>query len=102
MSENCRTYKPVVRERSANCPDEEVLQELAAGIGAPGLIDEHGTHIAACDRCALILKTYLHEFSDELTAEEEAMLGELESSTPEGQRKIVQRILNQVGERRSH
>ena len=101
MKENCRTYTRLPRERSPDCPDEEVLQELAAGIGPPGLMDEHGSHIATCDRCALVLKSYLHDFNDELTAEEEAMLAELESSTPEGQRKIVQRILKHVDGRRT-
>lgn len=90
------------RPESADCPGEDVLQSLAAGIAGPGLMDKHGMHIAGCGPCALILKTYVHEFSDDLTAEEEAILTELESSTPEGQKKLIQKLLRQMGERRGN
>jgi len=41
-------------------------------------MEEHAEHIVNCDRCALLLKRYIFEFSDEVTPEEQAILGELE------------------------
>ena len=96
MRQRCRSDAGPNRGKSADCPEEEVLQALAAGIGPPGLIDLHLGHIADCDRCALLLKTYISEFTDELTAEEEAILSELETSKPEWQRELVQKILRRM------
>ena len=80
----------------ADCPDQEALQELAAGIAPPGFMEAHGEHIAKCDRCALLLKGYLSDFADELTADEETILAGLESSTEAGQKRIVARVLDEV------
>jgi len=89
--------KPALQS-SADCLDEGILQELAAGIAPPGVMEEHGEHIATCNRCALLLKRYLFEFSDEVTPEEEAILSELETSTPEGQKKLLQKMLRHMNQ----
>lgn len=78
----------------SSCLDDRILQELAAGIGAPGSVDdEHFEHIAQCNRCGSRLKRYLTEFSDDLTPEENALLGTLKSSTPEGQKAILKSMV---------
>lgn len=84
--------------RSEHCPDEDGLQALAAGIAPPGFIQDHLEHIASCDRCAFLLKNYLALFSEELTAEERRLLAELETSKPEGQEKLLQKMLRQCAE----
>ena len=96
MRQRCRFDPGPNRGKSANCPEEEVLQALAAGIGPPGLIELHLGHIADCERCALLLKTYVSDFTDELTAEEEAILSELKTSKPEWQREFVRKILHRI------
>lgn len=77
----------------ADCLDELALQELAAGIAPAGFFEEHREHITYCNRCASILKTYLAAFSDEMTAEEEAILNELRSSKPKGQKRLLKKLL---------
>ena len=84
--------------RSAGCLDEAILQEVAAGIAPPEVMEEHGEHIANCDRCALVLKRYLFEFSDEVTPEEEAILAALKTSKPEGQKQLVDKMLRHMNQ----
>lgn len=79
--------------RSEACLDETLLQQLAAGIAPAGTFEQHGEHIARCDRCASLLKRYLYDFSDELTPDEEAILSQLESSKPEVQKAMVGKVL---------
>lgn len=73
---------------------------MAAGIGPTGFMEDHLRHIANCDRCAFLLKDYLALFSEELTAEESRLLAQLETSKPEGQRKLVRKILRLVRQAR--
>lgn len=82
--------------RFGGCLDEKALQELAAGIAPDGFFEEHGEHISMCNRCASLLKVYLIEFSDELTPEEEAILNGLKSSTPEGQRALLEELFQHM------
>ena len=76
-----------------SCLNDTILQELAAGIAPEETLDQHFEHIAQCARCGSRFKLYLAEFSDEITPEEQAFLSTLESSTPEGQKAIVQKLL---------
>lgn len=98
MRQHCQTEIKPIPPDSAGCPDEKVLQELAAGIAPPGFIEDNLEHIASCDRCAFVLKNYLALFSDELTAEERRLLAELETSKPQGQEKLLQKMLRQAAE----
>ena len=96
MRQHCRTETKPIPPETADCPDESVLQALAAGIESPGFMKDHGGHIANCDRCALLLKNFLALFSDEMTAEESRLLAELKTSKPEGQKNLVRKILRLV------
>ena len=72
-----------------NCPDEEVLQELAAGIGSPELAHQTMQHVARCSTCSAALRRYVNEFSDEQSPENVAILNQLQSSKPEWQKRLV-------------
>ena len=72
-----------------NCPDEEVLQELAAGIGSPELAHQTMQHVARCSTCSATLRRYVKEFSDEQSPENVAILNQLQSSKPEWQKRLV-------------
>jgi hypothetical protein len=48
-----------------NCPDQEVLQELAAGIGSPELAQQTMQHVARCSTCGAALRQCIREFSEE-------------------------------------
>ena len=62
------------RKPYPDCPDEEMLQKLAAGICPPELTESTAQHAAHCDFCAPLLNTYLKEFSEELAPEDAAIL----------------------------
>jgi CHAT domain-containing protein len=72
-----------------NCPDDEVLQELAAGIGSPELEQQAILHVAQCSECSAALRRYIREFSDEQTPENIALINKLQSSKPQWQKKLV-------------
>ena len=76
-----------------NCPDNDVLQELAAGILAPGMAEQTMLHAAECKSCGPILRQYLREFSEEQSPENIAILKELQSSEPAWQKKLVRELI---------
>jgi hypothetical protein len=78
-----------MNEPRPNCPDNDVLQELAAGILAPAMAEQTMLHVAECKSCGPTLRQYLKEFSEEQTPENIAILRQLQSSTPEWQKKLV-------------
>ncbi len=76
-----------------NCPDNDVLQELAAGISAPAMAEQTMLHVAECKLCGPTLRQYLREFSEEQTPENIAVLRQLQSSTPSWQKKLVRKLI---------
>ncbi|MGZ4876599.1 MAG: CHAT domain-containing protein [Candidatus Angelobacter sp.] len=76
-----------------NCPDDEVLQELAAGILAPALGQQTMLHVAECKLCGPALRRYLKEFSGEQSPENLAILKQLQSSKPQWQKKLVRKLI---------
>jgi CHAT domain-containing protein len=75
-----------------NCPDDEVLQELAAGISSPELAQQTMQHVARCSVCGPALRRYLREFTDERSPENERILAQLQSSTPKWRRQFVRSV----------
>src|SRR5262245_20672279 len=71
------------------CPDDEVLQELAAGITSAELAEQTLSHVARCSICGPALKRYVRELSGEESPENARILQQLESSKPEWQRRLV-------------
>jgi CHAT domain-containing protein len=76
-----------------NCPENDVLQELAAGILAPAMAEQTMLHVAECPSCGPTLRQYLREFSDEQSPENIAILKHLKSSKPEWQKKLVRQSI---------
>lgn len=76
-----------------NCPDEEMLQELAAGIGSPELAQRTMQHVARCSTCGAALRRYLREFSDEQSPDNVAILQQLRSSDPQWQKRLVRELM---------
>jgi len=75
--------------RRPNCPDDEVLQELAAGILSPAMAGQTMQHVARCTTCGAALRRYIREFSEEQSAADIAILHQLESSRPQWQKRLV-------------
>jgi pentatricopeptide repeat protein len=71
------------------CPDDEVLQEVAAGLAAQELAERTWQHASRCAICGPALKRYVRDFSDEPRPENARILAQLKSSTPEWQRRLV-------------
>jgi CHAT domain-containing protein len=76
-----------------NCPDNEVLQELAAGILAPAMAERTMLHVAECKACGPTLLQYAKDFSDEQSPENITILKQLQSSKPAWQRKLVRKLI---------
>jgi hypothetical protein len=80
-----------------NGPTEDDLRNLAAGTIAPDKAMAITQHAVECPHCASILRLFIEDFSDDLTApelEEELaaekdFLSQLKSSTPEWQKEIA-------------
>jgi len=79
---------------TANCPSEDDLRSLAAGICTDLITVELTAHATKCDRCRLLLFKYIEEFSDELTLEQNAVLNGLNSATPKWQQQTARQMLN--------
>jgi hypothetical protein len=88
LQEGCSMIEP-----RPNCPDNDVLQELAAGILAPAMAEQTMLHVAECKLCGPILRQYLREFSDEQSPENISILKQLQSSKPEWQKKLVRKLI---------
>ncbi|HZU32170.1 MAG TPA: hypothetical protein VFB79_13720, partial [Candidatus Angelobacter sp.] len=72
-----------------NCPDDEALLELAAGIGSQELAQQTMKHVAVCPTCAATLRMYIADLSDEQSLENLAIIKQLKSSTSKWQARLV-------------
>ena len=81
---------------SSNCPSEDDLRTLAAGLCSDPLAAELTAHAAACGHCGPLLREYQEDFSDDITPEEQTALAQLPSASPEWQRKTAREMLQPV------
>jgi hypothetical protein len=79
-----------------DCLDEDDLRHLAAGLSPPDQAAKLTQHASQCDHCGPLLRTYIEDFSDELSPEDEALLGRLKSSSAGWQKKVVQEMLTEA------
>jgi len=79
--------------RRPNCPDDEVIQELAAGILSPAMAEQTMHHVARCNTCGAALRRYIREFSEEQSPDDIAILNQLESSKPQWQKRLVRKLI---------
>lgn len=73
-----------------DCPDEDVLRNFAAGNNPANDAAKLLDHISRCDRCGPVLRMYTEDFSDELTADDMAVLSGMKSSSPAWQKEVVE------------
>jgi hypothetical protein len=81
---------------SSNCPSEDDLRTLAAGLCSDPLSAELTTHAAACGHCGPLLREYQEDFSDDVTPEEQTALAQLRSTSPEWQQEKAREMLKPV------
>jgi hypothetical protein len=81
---------------SSNCPCEEDLRNLAAGLSAEPIANKLKTHASTCERCGPLLREYIEDFSDDVTPEEQTALAQLRSASPVWQQQKAREMLKQV------
>src|SRR5882724_3395928 len=78
------------KEVQTNCPDESVLEKIAAGICPPEIESVTLQHAAQCNVCGPRLRRYMKIFSPAQPSDAEvALLNQLQTSRPEWHRKNV-------------
>lgn len=89
---------PAAKTPYAECPDQEALEEYAAGLCLPDTALQVRTHAAQCDFCAPLLKEFLEDFSGDLPVHAKDVLDQLPASKPEWRQKFVrERIIPRPG-----
>lgn len=83
--------EPVNRAPHPDCPEEQVLQQLAAGISSPEAASQAIQHAAQCSHCGPLLNRYLEEFSEELQPEDRVILNQLATGKPAWQEQFVRK-----------
>jgi tetratricopeptide (TPR) repeat protein len=78
---------------SPNCPCEEDLRNLAAGLCAEPIAKKLKAHASNCERCGPLLQEYIEDFSDESSPEEQAFLSRLRTSAPEFRQHAAREML---------
>jgi hypothetical protein len=81
---------------TSDCPSEEDLRNLAAGLCPESIAGKLRAHAAACNHCRPLLQEYTEDFSDESTAEEQAFLNQLRTSSPEWQEQTAREMLKRA------
>jgi len=79
-----------------DCPTEDILRDLAAGLSTSAHADRLTQHAAQCAHCGPILRAYTEDFSDELSPEDAALLQQLNSSSPAWHGKVAQQMAGAV------
>lgn len=75
-----------------DCPSEDDLRDLAAGLSPADQAGHLLQHAAQCDHCGPILRRYTEDFADDLSTEDQAVLGKLQSGSPNWQRKLANKM----------
>jgi hypothetical protein len=88
------TDQPVNPAPTPDCPDEGDIRQLAAGLLPDAVSDQLTRHAATCDHCGLLLRTYIEDFSDDFSKEEQAVLANLQSSSAAWQKKTAKEMLS--------
>jgi tetratricopeptide (TPR) repeat protein len=76
-----------------DCPSEDDLRQLAAGLCSDALAAQLTRHAATCDHCGPLLRAYTEDFSDDFSPEEQAVLANLKSSSASWQKETARQML---------
>jgi hypothetical protein len=82
------------------CPSDDDLRQLAAGLTPGDLASALTRHAATCDHCGPLLRTFTEDFSDDFSPEEQAVLNNLQSASASWQRQTARKMLRTVVETR--
>jgi CHAT domain-containing protein len=89
---------PQVRTAATpECPSDDALRQLAAGLTPDALAAQLTQHAATCDHCGPLLGTFTEDFSDDFSPEEQAALANLKSSSTKWQKTTAQKMLEASG-----
>lgn len=80
------------------CPSDDALRQLAAGLTPDDVAAKLTQHAATCNHCGPLLRTYTEIFSDDFTPEEQAALANLQSSSADWQKNTARQMLEVAGE----
>lgn len=78
--------------RQTDCPPDDELRQLAAGLLPTQHAEKNMQHAANCDHCGPFLRATIENFKDDLTADEELILRSLKSGTQAWQLRLASRL----------
>jgi tetratricopeptide (TPR) repeat protein len=80
---------------SSNCPSEDDLRNLAAGLYPDPKAAQLKAHSATCGHCGPLLQEYTEDFSDESSPDEQAFLNQLRTASPEFREQKARKMFEQ-------
>lgn len=81
---------------TSNCPSEDDLSDLAAGLCPEPLARKLKAHVATCNHCGPLLQEYIEDFSGHFTPQEQSILNRLSSASPQWQQQTARKMLRQA------
>jgi tetratricopeptide (TPR) repeat protein len=78
---------------TSECPSEDALRQLAAGLSPDAFSAQIARHAAACDHCGPLLRTFTEDFSDDFSSEEQAVLAKLQGSSTQWQKDTARQMM---------
>jgi tetratricopeptide (TPR) repeat protein len=78
------------------CPSDDALRQLAAGLTPDDAAPALAHHASTCNHCGPLLRTFIEDFSDDFTAEEQAALNNLQSASAAWQRNTAREMLERA------
>jgi tetratricopeptide (TPR) repeat protein len=88
-----RTSNPANATPSSECPSDDELSDVAAGLCPEAVAGKLIQHTLLCQRCGPLLQSYKENFSDDFSAEERSMLERYASTSQAWQQRIVRKML---------
>lgn len=88
-----KTDRPQLR--TPQCPDEQVIWELAAGILSPEQSEYVLKHVVSCDYCGPAFRQALADSNEDPSESENAILSQLETAKPARQATLAMRLAAQ-------
>jgi tetratricopeptide (TPR) repeat protein len=77
------------------CPSDDALRQLAAGLTPDDAAPALTRHAATCDHCGPLLRTFTEDFSYDFSPEERSILERLKSASPAWQRQTARKMLHE-------
>jgi CHAT domain-containing protein len=78
--------------RRSDCPPDQTWLRLDAGLIDDAAASQYVSHAAGCDRCGPLLKEAMEDFAEDITVEEEAAIGNLDSAGADWQREMGRKL----------